>query len=108
VRRVSTVNRRRISPAGLVAYVDRLAAPDGELDEQRLAEALEALLEDHRRRGSPAEGLIARGAAIFLTPAGHGRVEVRLGWLDGWPAERVRGHGMRLGFISTECGCRST
>jgi hypothetical protein len=83
------------------------------LDDKRLGEALEGLLEEHRRNGSPAEELIARGAKVFIQPAGNGRAEVRIGWLDDWHGPNVSGRGMRLGFIaveqlSTERGCRST
>ena len=84
------------------------------MDEQRLAEAVDALLEEHRRRGSPAEALIARGARVIVKPASRSRVEVRLGWMDHWPAQNVHGHGMTLGFLaldelsSTARGCRST
>jgi hypothetical protein len=96
----------------LVAYVDARVA---ELDQNLLADAVDALLADHRRRGSPAEALVARGARIVIKPASRGRVEVRLGWIDEWPAQNVHGHGMTLGFlaleelsVNTARGCRST
>jgi hypothetical protein len=99
-------------PRSRVAYVDARMA---ELDRHRLADAVDALLIDHRRRGSAAEALLARGAWIVVKPASRGRIEVRLGWLDEWPAQKVHGHGMTLGFlalaelsVSTARGCRST
>jgi hypothetical protein len=85
-----------------VAYVDRLAdGRAGVIDDERLGVALEALLEEQRRRGSAVDEALANGALIFVTTATGGRVEVRLGWLDDWRGERVRqGRGMALGFLA--------
>jgi hypothetical protein len=81
------------------------------VDERRLAQALEALLEEHRRRGSPAEEFMAHGATVIITRATRGRVAARLGWLNDWPGPTVCGGRMWLGYmaladISTDRGRR--
>jgi hypothetical protein len=95
--------RSRASAPGaarLLAYVDALAdSRAGVIDDERLGAALEALLAEHRARGSEVDDMIAAGATIFITSAGNGRVEVRVGRVDDWRGENVRGHGVALGFL---------
>jgi hypothetical protein len=106
IRRFGVADRARggrVPPGSAppVAYLDRLAdGRAGVIDDERLGVALEALLEEQRRRGSAADEALASGALIFITSAPGGRIEVRLGWLGDWRGENVRGHGMALGSLA--------